>query len=50
MLKLLQRNTTPAASRILRPGQRSLPANAERYPVRGGGFVVTEVEPVTGSR
>ena len=44
MLKLLQRNTTPAASRILRPGQRSLPANAERYPVRGGGSVVTEVE------
>ncbi len=44
MLHLLQRNTTPAASRILRPGQRSLPANAERYPVRGGGSVVTEVE------
>ena len=44
MLNLLQRNTTPAPSRILRPGQRSLPVNTERYPVKGGGSAVVEVE------
>ncbi len=44
MLKLLQRNTTPAPSRILRPGLRSLPVNTERYPVKGGGSIVIEVE------
>jgi aminomethyltransferase len=43
MQNLLQRNTTPAASRILRPGVRSLPANTERYPVPGGGSVLVDV-------
>ncbi len=33
----------PAASRILRPGMRSLPAGTERYRVPGGGSLVVPV-------
>ena len=34
----------PRASRILRPGERVLPANVERYLVKGGGSVVADVK------
>ena len=43
MLDLLRRNTAPPASRILRPGVRTLPERVERYPVPGAGSVVVEV-------
>ena len=43
MLNLMQRNTAPGASRILRPGIRALPVNVERYPVKGGGSVLADV-------
>jgi aminomethyltransferase len=33
----------PRASRILRPGDRALPANTERYPVQGGGSIIVDV-------
>jgi uncharacterized protein YcgI (DUF1989 family) len=44
MLDLLRRNTPPPASRILRPGVRTLPERVERYPVPGAGSVVVEVK------
>ena len=44
MLDLLRRNTPPPASRILRPGVRTLPERVERYPVPGAGSVVIEVK------
>ena len=34
----------PRASRILRPGERVLPANVERYLVKGGGSIVVDVK------
>jgi aminomethyltransferase len=34
----------PRPSRILRPGERVLPANVERYPVAGGGSIVVDVQ------
>ncbi len=43
MLNLMQRNTFPAASRILRPGIRALAADCERYPVAGGGSVLADL-------
>ena len=43
MLNLLHRNTAPPASRILRPGVRTLPPRMERYPVAGNGSVVVEI-------
>ena len=43
-LDLQRRNTAPAASRILRPGVRTLPERVERYPVPGAGSVVVEVK------
>ena len=41
---LRQRNIAPAASRILRPGIRSLAPNVERHMVPGGGSVVVELK------
>ncbi len=43
MLNLLHRNMAPPASRILRPGVRTIPPRVERYPVPGGGSVVVPV-------
>ncbi len=34
----------PRPSRILRPGERALPANVERYPVAGGGSIVVGLQ------
>lgn len=34
----------PRASRILRPGERTLPPHVERYPVPGGGSLVVDVK------
>lgn len=33
----------PRPSRVLRPGERALPPNVERYPVSGGGSIVVDV-------
>ncbi|MDE2445089.1 MAG: aminomethyltransferase family protein [Alphaproteobacteria bacterium] len=33
----------PRPSRILRPGERALPPNVERYPVAGGGSLIVDV-------
>ena len=38
-----QARNFPAASRILRPGQRVLPPNVERYSIAGGGSLVVDV-------
>lgn len=34
----------PRASRILRPGERVLPVNVERYPIPGGGSLLADVK------
>ena len=34
----------PRPSRILRPGERTLPANVERYPVKGGCTLLIDVQ------
>jgi aminomethyltransferase len=34
----------PRASRILRPGERALPPNVERFPVKGRGSIVVDVK------
>jgi aminomethyltransferase len=34
----------PRPSRILRPGERALPANVERWPIPGGGSLVADVK------
>ncbi len=34
----------PRPSRILRPGERALPPNVERYPVSGGGSLLADVK------
>jgi aminomethyltransferase len=38
----------PRASRILRPGERALPPNVERYPIKGGGSLIVDI--LTGDR
>jgi aminomethyltransferase len=38
----------PRASRILRPGERALPPNLERYVVQGRSSIVMDVEPGDG--
>jgi len=43
MLNVLRPNMAPPASRILRPGVRTLAPHVERYPVPGAGSVVVAV-------
>ncbi len=38
-----QQRSFPTSSRILRPGERVLPPNVERYPIAGGGSLVVGV-------
>ena len=39
-----QSRSFPTSSRILRPGERVLPSNVERYPIAGGGALVVDVK------
>ena len=39
-----QSRSFPAASSILRPGERVLPPHVERYPIKGGGSLVVDVK------
>ncbi len=39
-----QNRSFPTASRILRPGERALPPNVERYPIAGGGSLVSDMK------
>lgn len=38
-----QNRSFPPSSRILRPGERALPANVERYPIKGGNSLVADM-------